>query len=94
MALKTAVVPDVVSILEPVSMDTVCSHWYGERIIFHLHQEGGLEAVYIRRGWIIVSIYSSAQSYSNSPALPHSTIHKGPDHLDVPWTNPTGPWYR
>lgn len=64
--------PGVASTPEPAGADPVRSHRYGERITFHLHQEGGLEAVYIRRRWIIVFIYSSAQRSSNSPALRHT----------------------
>lgn len=58
-SLKTAVVPDVVSFLEPAHLDVVHSHRRDECTISRLYQEGGLKAVYIHMGWITVFIYSS-----------------------------------
>lgn len=59
VAGRTAVMPDVVSFLEPVCIDGIHSHGFDGCIFSHPNQEGGLEAVYIHMGWITVSIYSS-----------------------------------
>lgn len=75
-ALTTAAVPDVVSFLESIRLDVICSPWFDVRVIFHLYPGRGLEAVYTWDGEQHLFI-ALPQGCINSPSPCHNLIRKG-----------------